>query len=917
MRRDRTALEHMRERQYIVQYLEQEGYPTDGRLFQCPRQDHPDHTPSAHLIPDSNKVKCFGCGQTLDIFDLYSELNGTPASGPGWLQETVKPVAEMFNIPFEVAKISQEQLEQEEQYKIMKTAADFMNNTLMKAVRGEDKSTLLQDAVKEIKRRGWSDSTVSFWNIGAIKSKKSLIEYLEKKFNWQAISTLEFNDANMFRAKNLVFPVTNEWGRIVGFAARKLDFQKKQAICGQCGHTWIETAPKPQQCLRCTSEEVRWDRKYHNTSRYHPLYQKRRLLFGLSHVLPKIREQKHQHTSLVVAEGYTDAITAWDHRINNVCALGSKEFTTEHADLLARLNIRSYAFCLDGDSSGQASMDKHLKNAMDRNTMDGEAKGGTSNPLEMKLKQALDYRNNQIRLIIIPAIEGLAADQRDPDNFIRIMKPDAWHALPQITPFQWILQSQKGQLPTEELIEMALQAIVGEQNIITRTTMIRQLAEITDIVSEKEIKEEVNRRINNKRREVENQVLDRTRKLQHSLDITNDVQQIQQEVRNYTTEVTNLQMEFEGAAGSSERRLQAIDIAQEWCEFEGEMRGLPIGDDMQAFAKTIDGFPNTGDTILLAAPPNVGKSNWLRDLIVRVPEHNPEWTSLYWTLDDSHKKVAPWVVARKVNCPIWAVTRRRYVMDVYPDLAKKISAGWDWFREQMESVRIVDQTLGNSSSLATLEYLVKTAQDETGKNVVAFVDNMAQISDFREMDENRAHRMISAEMKSIATLCDCPIISTVEMNKEGMRIMEQGATVTMNSIRGSAGVLYDADMILFLQNDFDMLNEEDREFTPYAFEHTEAITLNQMAKKRRFPIVRVHIAKNKATSSNGCKGTAYLKMYTDRSLITDLPAEELPMLREKVTNHRSSRSRTTFVPAKKNGQQHLDVDGSNPQPGVN
>ena len=54
---------------HMADYLKTTGRPTKG-LFTCLAKDHEDSTPSMSYNPENGTIHCFGCGMTLDLFNL-------------------------------------------------------------------------------------------------------------------------------------------------------------------------------------------------------------------------------------------------------------------------------------------------------------------------------------------------------------------------------------------------------------------------------------------------------------------------------------------------------------------------------------------------------------------------------------------------------------------------------------------------------------------------------------------------------------------------------------------------------------------------------------------------------------------------------------------------------------------------------
>ena len=67
----------------LIDYLEEQGINTKQQ-FSCIHADHTDDRPSCGIIRQSNFTKwnCFACGESGDIFDACTHLEGKPSNGP-------------------------------------------------------------------------------------------------------------------------------------------------------------------------------------------------------------------------------------------------------------------------------------------------------------------------------------------------------------------------------------------------------------------------------------------------------------------------------------------------------------------------------------------------------------------------------------------------------------------------------------------------------------------------------------------------------------------------------------------------------------------------------------------------------------------------------------------------------------------
>src|SRR5690606_27716822 len=96
---------------------------------------------------------------------------------------------------------------------------------------------------------------------------------------------------------------------------------------------------------RVLSEED--EPKYLNSSETET-FNKRRMLFNLREAIPLIRRQN----SVIIVEGYLDAISLWQSGIKNVVATLGTAISAEQIQILAR-NCEVLYLCYDADTAGQ------------------------------------------------------------------------------------------------------------------------------------------------------------------------------------------------------------------------------------------------------------------------------------------------------------------------------------------------------------------------------------------------------------------------------------------------------------------------------------------------------------------------------------------------------------------------------------
>lgn len=171
-----------------------------------------------------------------------------------------------------------------------------------------------------------------------------------------------------FRGR-LMFPISNDQGRVVGFSARILKEDKE--------------APK-----------------YINTPETE-LYKKSRLLFGLDRARREILDQD----TAIICEGQIDVLRCHDAGVTNVVAPLGTALTDMQINLLRKIS-KKIILCLDGDGAGVKSALRLGPNLV--HTEEGMG--------------ALVQSELGVNIVVLP--EG-----HDPDSFILAKGPDAFRQL--------------------------------------------------------------------------------------------------------------------------------------------------------------------------------------------------------------------------------------------------------------------------------------------------------------------------------------------------------------------------------------------------------------------------------------------------------------------------------------------------------
>ena len=269
-----------------------------GRYFKGRCPFHEEKTPSFVVYPDSQSYHCFGCGKTGDIFTWVMENEHLE------FRDALVALAERAGVQLEERNTRQRDDEQTEQrnslIELNERAAAWFSNMLWTSPAGEH-------ARAELHRRGVDRPTAERFGLGYAPDA---FEALKKHFTGRGSTEAELVTVGLLTVRDddqrsydrfrnrIMFPIRNHRGEIVGFGGRAMGDGKP---------------------------------KYLNTAET-PIFNKRSLLYGLDLALPSIRRLR----SIVIVEGYMDAIAAHQFGHDNVVASMGTALTPDQVKTVRR-----------------------------------------------------------------------------------------------------------------------------------------------------------------------------------------------------------------------------------------------------------------------------------------------------------------------------------------------------------------------------------------------------------------------------------------------------------------------------------------------------------------------------------------------------------------------------------------------------
>ena len=289
----------------------------------CPYHD--EKTPSFNVTPKLGIFKCFGCGESGDVFKFVMDQDGIGFT------ESVRQLADRYGvfIPEEESSEPSESLQQKEGiYHALKFAGIYFYRNLIENPDAEK-------ALKYLDNRGYNREVFKKYGLGYSPTGGS---DLYKAAQNAGISEEYLVEADLIKPSQrgegfydtfrgrLMFPIFGTTGKVIAFAGRVLGNEK--------------TA------------------KYINSAQT-KVYNKSEVVYGVNFAKNEIRKNKE----VILVEGYTDVITLNEHGIKNTVASSGTALTSGQMKILNRYGEK-IIMIYDADNAGQAAMKRGIDIAL-------------------------------------------------------------------------------------------------------------------------------------------------------------------------------------------------------------------------------------------------------------------------------------------------------------------------------------------------------------------------------------------------------------------------------------------------------------------------------------------------------------------------------------------------------------------------
>lgn len=269
---------------------------------------HEENTPSFSVSPEKNIAKCMGCGEGGRPINFYRQIKNIP------FQQAAKELADILGIEVETYT-NKEVNPNTKLFELMKDAQDFYKFNLTNSLSG-------LEVVSYLNRRKINNESIEYFNLGYSPDQKdALYQYLKSK----EYNTTDMIDVGLIKSapdgtyydffrNRLMFPITDSYGKPVGFSARALSAKE---------NTKYVNSPDTK------------------------IFKKSLVLYNINEAGLEIKRKKQA----ILFEGFFDVISAHQNGVKNGIATMGTSLTIEQIRLIKNLT-NNVLVAFDGDNAG-------------------------------------------------------------------------------------------------------------------------------------------------------------------------------------------------------------------------------------------------------------------------------------------------------------------------------------------------------------------------------------------------------------------------------------------------------------------------------------------------------------------------------------------------------------------------------------
>jgi DNA primase len=285
---------------------------------------HTEKTPSFNVVEDKGIFKCFGCGESGDVFSFVMKIEGLS------FPEALQKLAKQAGIDYIRSEHPHEDSEDKTE-PIINACREFAA-FCYRALRSEHGL----GAMEYLHDREFSDEVLKKFGVGYAPDGSASFLHSQEISNktlqiYEQAGIISRSEGgeyyDRFRSR-VIFPVMNPTGRIIAFGGRIMPGAHKELA------------------------------KYVNSPET-PIYHKSHVLYGLFQAKDAIRKKDYA----IMVEGYADVMAVSQAGFENVIASAGTSLTIEQLNLLRRYT-KTIVLLFDGDLAGKNAILRGIELAL-------------------------------------------------------------------------------------------------------------------------------------------------------------------------------------------------------------------------------------------------------------------------------------------------------------------------------------------------------------------------------------------------------------------------------------------------------------------------------------------------------------------------------------------------------------------------
>lgn len=577
--------------------------------------------------------------------------------------------------------------------------------------------------------------------------------------------------------------------------------------------------------------ELNWTKdsggpKYKNTdSTKNPAYNKSRLLYGMH------TARKNAGDTLVLVEGYFDQAAFLQAGFRTAVAVCGTSITKDHAKLIKECGFQRVKIAFDGDEAGIKSTEKHL----------------------FSLDKSTDL---DVTAVLLPYEENTPKEDRDPASWIAKYGIENFNATESYTPFEWrmrvLLSNGKD---VHDVAKEMVGFIASVGSSIDRDRMARRLSETTSVPVDT-ILEELKDLTNSRAKDAVDLGIKKISMAKSASEQFRIIEETKDQLELAIVPPNNNEITSEASL------VEVSDILASFREQENGLDGWDTGWDM--FNEHFGGIPKGKELIAFGGNPNTGKSTLLYNICDGLisSSENRGLSCAFLTLDDPVDSFLAKMLAIKTQKPInWCRFAAKH-MKSSKDYDEYVKAQ-EWLRGMVADKKLVPKGVKMGDTPDVVERWIDNLQQETGNNVILFVDSFHNMNTHGE-DERIKYKRLSEWSQKISDSMNTTIICTMECNK----MAQVSGRPHIEHLGESGKMAFAFKLVGMVYNEL----HEKRESAQTLW--VDEDTYNEPKVR---PILECNYEKNKITAY---KGRHYFKFYDEQARLEPVTDEEVERLQK-------------------------------------